>query len=601
MIRKTRLSFVWVLFLAAFLSFRPAPAVEPVNEQLIPESRRVLDYLHSIYGNKTLAGQEERLRAEKAYQICGLYPAIVSLDLASFTTYEGKRWTPEHRAVLQEQIDHAKDWHRRGGIVTMQWHWTNPLSSQAHVRAIRPKFMAIDVGKVVTPGTDEHKAAMEDMKRHADYLAQLAEARVPVLFRPFHEIDGGWFWWSDVDEPENTAALWRMTYRYLVEERGLHNLIWVYSAALKAGSKGKQVEAIDYRKRFYPGDEFVDISGIDIYINDWFGWPSYRESSYQKAYDIMRRVTPNKILALCECQGIPNPNLIRDEAPRWLYCLPWSVSEEGSTWNGADWVRETYPHEIIVTLDELPVLVSHNVPPNISLTAPPDGNEMAAGTIEIFAEAEDRDGEVATVSFRTLPGWHTWYELDEEEQAAVLDRSTRLGKVASAPWKHTWKDVAPGRYTVFAIATDDKGATAVSNTARITAGLENLAAGKTVEASSGQDAAENAVDGRLWSDWPSDKDDTSPWIAVDLEKPRKVGAVERHPLGDLALMVGHWQGGQGLERGEDLGDRRSRELVDRELFAEMRVIDQVGRDRGSGILILGTEREWNRQANDRGK
>jgi hypothetical protein len=78
---------------------------------------------------------------------------------------------------------------------------------------------------------------------------------------------------------------------------------------------------------------------------------------------------------------------------------------------------------------------------------------------------------------------------------------------------------------MFAMATDENGATAISNTARITAGLENLAAGKTVEASSGRDSAKNIVDGRLWSDWPSDENDDSPWIAVDLEVPRKVGAV----------------------------------------------------------------------------
>ena len=143
------------------------------------------------------------------------------------------------------------------------------MTTAGTFEATRPKFAPIDVGQIVTPGTKEHEAAMEDLRRHAGYLEQFQKARVPVLWRPLHEIEGGWFWWSDTKTSENTAKLWRMMYDYLVHHRKLHNLIWVYSAALKAGDHGKDVETIDYRKRFYPGEKYVDISGTDIYRNSF--------------------------------------------------------------------------------------------------------------------------------------------------------------------------------------------------------------------------------------------------------------------------------------------------------------------------------------------
>lgn len=63
-----------------------------------------------------------------------------------------------------------------------------------------------------TPGSKEHETVMQDLRQHADYLDQLAKVRGPVLWRPRHEIEGGWFWWSDTKTPEKTAKLWRMMF-----------------------------------------------------------------------------------------------------------------------------------------------------------------------------------------------------------------------------------------------------------------------------------------------------------------------------------------------------------------------------------------------------
>jgi mannan endo-1,4-beta-mannosidase len=326
-------------------------AIEPANPNLMPEARELLNYLASIEGKGTLAGISGWKNAEAVKGVCGKYPAVLALDLSGWNS---PPWGKSYTKVVQNTIDRAKAWHREGGIVAMQLHWIHP--SNPNGSAWRGKHgrkeasEPFDFAAALTPNTSTHQEVMRDLKGHADFLQQLADARVPVLWRPYHEIDGGWFWWTDAEHPENTAALWRMMFDYFVKERKLNNLVWIYNAGLKP-PKGRDVMQIEVRRRFYPGDAYVDISGIDIYPSSYYGWDDYREDSYGKAYDIMKKVSPNKILALAEGAGIPNPDLMKNQGPAWVYCLAW--------WGPGDkhpeeWVKATFNHEFIITRDELP-------------------------------------------------------------------------------------------------------------------------------------------------------------------------------------------------------------------------------------------------------
>lgn len=323
-----------------------AGAAEPVDPDLIPEARAVLTFLESVYGKKTLAGIWGDKTTEQIKQVSGHYPAIQSFDL---TGWNSPTWGPTYTPVVQEYVQQAKVWWAKGGIVAMQFHWKNPLKPDGTAWLDRPPgHWPFDVGKALQTGTDENKAVLEDLRHHADYLKLLADARVPVLWRPLHEIDGGWFWWTDQKRPENTAALWRLMFDYLVKERKLHNLIWVYSAGLHALG---ETENIAIRKRFYPGADYVDIAGIDIYQNDWFKWRQPWEDTYAKAFEIMQGVAPGKMLALAECGAIPDPDKMEKDGPKWLYCLPWwGVGKD----HPEEWMRKTYSHPFVITLDSLP-------------------------------------------------------------------------------------------------------------------------------------------------------------------------------------------------------------------------------------------------------
>jgi len=450
-----------------------APAGDPVNPNLSPEAREVLDYLHSIYQKKVLAGYNVYVHTPDDYEQTGKRAAVWGRDI---------RWLGD----VKEIAAHAR---RHRYILTLHWHWHFDEDSAWQGKRKTP----VDVGKVVTPGTAEHKQALAEMDAAADKLQVLEDAGIPVLWRPLHEIDGGWFWWTDKEKPENTAALWRLMYDRFTQKRKLDNLIWVYSAGV--GKKGAE-----YRKRFYPGADYVDISGIDVYGVDF----KTADPKYWDYYKTMSRVSPGKMLACGEGDAIPNPDLMRQgELPKWLYAMPWWGAP--SHRRPADWAVMTMRHELIVTLDELPPFGEGNIGPHVGILSPLDDGSawFADGPVEVKAYAVDRDGRIERVEF---------YADDK-----------LLGTDETAPFELAWEDPPPGCYDLTAVAVDDAGEQTRSNTVRTAAGLVDLARGKRVVASSGE-SPENAVDGGYYSTWSSAKSDEE-WIYVDLGDTHRIDRV----------------------------------------------------------------------------
>lgn len=333
---------LWALAAAAATAGPiPSPADHPADPDLIPEARAILAYLDSEYGRGSLLGQNYGLKpARQFYEITGKWPALVGFDLSGFSW---PRWGPAYREVLQSAVDDAKEWWtERGGLVTFQWHWMHPTATRSTWEPDPP----FDLARAVVPATAEHDAVMRDLRNTADYLERLAKARVPVFFRPLHEINGGWFWWTDRARGENTAALWRMMFDYLVKERGLHNLIWVF--CLAQGMGGEPRGEISPAYAFYPGDAYVDLVGTDVYAG---GELNHRQNGWALFYGGMSGVFPRKLVALAECPSVPNPDAMRREAAYWAYCMAWWPPGPD---NPPDWIKSVAGHEWFITLDELP-------------------------------------------------------------------------------------------------------------------------------------------------------------------------------------------------------------------------------------------------------
>jgi hypothetical protein len=126
--------------------------------------------------------------------VCGKEPAIATFDLSGWNS---PPWGKSYTGVVQNSVDAAKAWWAKGGIVTMQLHWIHPGNPDGSAwRGVHGKKTAsppFDFAAALKSGTKANQELMRDLKGHADYLKQLADARVPVLWRPLHEIEGGWF------------------------------------------------------------------------------------------------------------------------------------------------------------------------------------------------------------------------------------------------------------------------------------------------------------------------------------------------------------------------------------------------------------------------
>jgi mannan endo-1,4-beta-mannosidase len=438
--------------------------IQPVNPNLSGTAREVLDYLDSVYQRKVLAGYNVYVHTPDDYEQTGKHAAVWGRDI---------RWLGD----ASEVIRHARE-HRY--ILTLHWHWFFGEDSAWQGKRKTP----VDVGKVVTPGTPEYKQAIAEMNAAADTLQLLEDAEIPVLWRPLHEIDGGWFWWTDKNKPENTAQLWRMMYDLFTRTRKLDNLIWVYSTGV-----GKKT--VEERRRFYPGAAYVDISGIDIY-----GVDIRKETAkYWDYYSVMAQVSPGKMLACSECDAIPDPQKMQDGTlPKWLYALPWWGTPDNR--RPFDWALHTMRHEFILTLEELPPFGQGNIAPHVGIISPLDDGSAwyPSGRPVIDAYAVDRGGRIQRMEFRA--------------------DGKPIGAVEAAPYTFSWDNAPQGCYDITAVALDDAGTRTTSNNVRICVGLVDLARSKPVTASSGQ-TPEKAFDGDYHSAWASDKNDDE-WICVDL-------------------------------------------------------------------------------------
>lgn len=447
--------------------FGVAAAMEPVNPNLSPEGRELLTWLESICGAKTLYGYNVYPHTPDVYEQTGKHGAIFGKDLEWF-------------GDMQKGIDLVRD---TGCILTIHWHWSYADQSAWTGKRDTP----VDVGKVVTPGTTEYERAIMEIDTIVARLKLIEDANIPVLFRPLHEIDGGWFWWTDKETPENTAKLWRLMYERLTNHHHINNLIWVYSA----GAGNLERKPVAYRKRFYPGGEYVDISGIDIYGVD----PQNEVDKYNEYFNTMSQVSPGKMLAMGEGDAVPDPDKMeRGEIPSWLWVLPWWGTPNRK--HPFDWAVYTMRHDHIITLDELPELGSVNTPPHIGIVEPlDDGTGWFHGTAPVFKTyAVDRDGDVSRMTFYA--------------------NGTEIGELSAAPYTFTWTDAPAGCYDIHAVAVDDDGAETTSNTVRIAVNMIDLARDKPVATSSGDDGSD-AVDGDYHSSWSPEKNDTE-WIYVDL-------------------------------------------------------------------------------------
>ena len=238
--------------IALLLTIASLSAAQPANAKANAGAQALLDYFHSV-SNRTnkhiLSGQfadfgtGAKLRImEQIQQTTGHWPALLGVDYADFPR-GSLTWKDPNRTAIE--------YWKAGGLVTVSAHLFNPANPKGG--GLRDKGVTLE--DLLNPEGETHQRWLGELDLIAEGLKDLKDAGVVVLWRPFHEMNGGWFWWGAKD-PALFIRVWQHMFNYFSDNKGLDNLLWVY------GPNHGQNTA-----KYYAGDQYVDLVGLDAYTD----------------------------------------------------------------------------------------------------------------------------------------------------------------------------------------------------------------------------------------------------------------------------------------------------------------------------------------------
>ena len=317
-------NFFEFLLVSLFFVTPGLMAKDPVVPNASPEAKALLNFVYDMYGKKMLSGQMwspwgEFDELEKIREITGKYPAIRGHDLI-------------HERSNANEINLLIEWWKKGGVPTLMWHWGAPGKGEGYLQS----KMRIDIERCFQEGTDEYKAMWDDLKRVADWLTVLRDANVPVMWRPMHEFEGGWFWYG-MGTGKQFNRLWRIMFDYFSNERTLNNLIWVLCHS-------------DFpNPDFNPGRQYFDIVGADTYRED---------RVLKEMFDDVVKIHGTDIpIVLHECGPLPDPETSFKDGAAWLWWMVWHT--KWVTDQDPEKMKRFYNHKKVVTLDKMPNIMSY--------------------------------------------------------------------------------------------------------------------------------------------------------------------------------------------------------------------------------------------------
>ena len=307
----------------------PNPTKEAVN---------LYNFLKASFGTKVLSGttsnnNNSNDEATWVFQQTGKWPALACFDFINHP------WINQNWVDYAAPLRNGKDYWINNGIINLMWHWRDPLSVNKS-GAFYTADTNFDVSKVTDPTSAEYKAMIADIDLISTYLQQFKDANIPVIWRPLHEASGGWFWWG-AKGAEPCKALWKLMYDRMVNVHGLNNLIWVWTTDVSS-------EALNW----YPGDNYVDIVGMDIYPGDNQHGSQY--FSFNKVKDLFGG---KKLITLSECGSAPDPALMKENGDMWSWFMPWCGDYTRlDKNNGAAWWNKYFTYDFVITRDKMPGL-----------------------------------------------------------------------------------------------------------------------------------------------------------------------------------------------------------------------------------------------------
>ena len=288
------------------------PPTTLVDPDATPAARRLLQRLVDDYGSTTRSGVVTQEDARFVYDCTGVWPAIMGGDLMDFSPSRLPFGTGASCSPKQ-LIDDAK----AGFIITLMWHWNAPTQllnthykkdgvdvDASWYRGFYTNATTFDVADALAhPDGEHYRLLLRDIDAIAAQLKKFDAAGVPILWRPLHEGDGGWFWWG-AKGPDAFKGLWSLLHDRLTRVHHLHNLIWVYAGTTQWD--------------WYPPADQFDVIGVDHYTTD------RNDLGFATWIALQSRWGDRKLLALTEFGGVPDIAAMRRLGIRWSYFASWT-------------------------------------------------------------------------------------------------------------------------------------------------------------------------------------------------------------------------------------------------------------------------------------
>ncbi len=305
------------------------------NPNASAATKKLLNDLSETAGKAIITGQHTQTNTMEEINYIrketGKEPLLRGFELLAYSpninyqnaTDECLTEVYENRNTMQTALKWAKE---TGGIVTLTFHWFSPLGG--HDKSFYAKNTDFDAEKILIEGAPERIAFYRDMDVIAAELKKFQNADIPVLWRPFHEADGEWFWWG-AKGPVIASKLYRLMFEYYTNVLHLDNLIWVWNCPVKEA---------------YPGDAYVDIVSMDIYLSN------YEKTDYHQQYDqLIQATSPYKTAALAEVGYMPDIQLLSQSHTPWAYYMTWSKEFcIGEQYNSVNQLKSMYQNSYAI-------------------------------------------------------------------------------------------------------------------------------------------------------------------------------------------------------------------------------------------------------------
>ena len=275
-----------------------------VDKNASTETVALFYNLRNLGKTKIIIGQQDAFNSfyqnsgsSDIKKTTGNDPSILGSDFMFITDKDN----PNNNWYVQQEnkiIQDTKDAYAKGMINTFCWHLREPYNEKSFYSADMTSEQRTDAFKSLLPGgkfNDWYKKKLEKVASVVSNLKDTNGKQIPIIFRPFHEFDGNWFWWgANYCTTEEYISVYRFTVNYLRDTKNVHNILFAFSP------DNSYTTPSSYLSR-YPGDDYVDILGMDNYgdfDNKGTSGASLANSKLKLISDLA--ISKNKIAALTE-------------------------------------------------------------------------------------------------------------------------------------------------------------------------------------------------------------------------------------------------------------------------------------------------------------